>query len=107
MWEIYWIDLSHLNVVTLQIVVFDKLDYCATLNNLTSIKNNLNFKVSTLSSSKFGVVLGFLHQQIWEFIPEISLLSYPCIYLYVYNQISAFNSITNMPLSQLTLSAVH
>ena len=27
-----------------KVVVFDKLDYCATLNNLTSIQQNLNFK---------------------------------------------------------------
>lgn len=27
-----------------KVVVFDKLDYCATLNNLKSIQNNLNFK---------------------------------------------------------------
>jgi hypothetical protein len=29
-----------------QIVVLDKLDYCATLNNLRSISSHLNFKVS-------------------------------------------------------------
>ena len=33
-----------------QVVVLDKLDYCATLNNLSSIKNNLNFKVSAAAS---------------------------------------------------------
>ena len=27
-----------------KVVVLDKLDYCATLNNLKSIRNNLNFK---------------------------------------------------------------
>jgi dTDP-D-glucose 4,6-dehydratase len=29
-----------------QVVVVDKLDYCATLNNLTFAKDNPNFKVS-------------------------------------------------------------
>jgi FlaA1/EpsC-like NDP-sugar epimerase len=28
-----------------KVVVFDKLDYCATTNNLKSVKNNKNFKV--------------------------------------------------------------
>jgi dTDP-D-glucose 4,6-dehydratase len=28
----------------LQVVVLDKLDYCATLNNLNAVKDALNFK---------------------------------------------------------------
>jgi hypothetical protein len=34
-----------------QIVVLDKLDYCASMNNLTSIKDKPNFKVRERSSS--------------------------------------------------------
>ena len=36
---------STLHDVYLQVVVVDKLDYCATLNNLTFTKDNPNFKV--------------------------------------------------------------
>ena len=44
-----------------QVVVVDKLDYCATLNNLTFAKDNPNFKVSadrmhTLSSRSDGLI---------------------------------------------------
>lgn len=34
------------NTCFLQVVVLDKLDYCATLNNLEFTKNNKNFKVN-------------------------------------------------------------
>lgn len=36
-----------------QVVVVDKLDYCATLNNLTVAKENPNFKVTDGNFAKF------------------------------------------------------
>ena len=36
-----------------QVVVVDKLDYCATLNNLTFAKENPNFKVTDGNFTKF------------------------------------------------------
>lgn len=34
----------------MQIVVLDKLDYCASLHNLETTQNKPNFKVSSLTS---------------------------------------------------------
>ena len=33
------------HLASLQIVVFDKLDYCASLNNLNQVRHKPNFKV--------------------------------------------------------------
>ena len=41
-----------------QVVVVDKLDYCATLNNLTFAKDNPNFKVSADRIRFLAVVTG-------------------------------------------------
>lgn len=66
-----------------QVVVLDKLDYCASMNNLFTVKENPNFKVCSISSCctsfpliRFRKLASVLLQFVKGDIQSMDLLTY-------------------------------